>query len=753
MKRNFLIIATLLASLLLLSEGHAAHIIGGEISYECLGKTPRGDANRYRITMKIYRDCLGGGADFDSVLGSPFNASVTIHRDIDSLFQIIELDDPPVVRSVEPSSDPCLQIPSNICVEEGVYVFEVELAIINASYHIVYQRCCRNSTINNITDPGLTGSTYTTEITAASQQVCNTSPVFDDVPPIVICVGNPLSISSSATDSEGDSLVYEFCSPFVGGGPNANLDVAFTPQGIAPNPEPAPPYDNVNFVSPTYTIEQPLGVASNLEIGVNSGLITGMPAILGQFVIAVCVYEYRDGELLSLVRRDFQINVTECTPKVTAIIQADSTDMMSNSYFFQSCGANELTFINESVVRSNILANFWRFDLAGDTIQQTTWDATINFPAAGQYAGQLILNPNTLCGDTANIIVDIYPELAADFTFAYDSCVATPVQFQDESIAGSDQITSWEWSFGDNAMSDAQNPIHEYQTAATFEVTLKIKDDNQCVSKTTQLIPYFPVPEALVVDPSIFEGCAPQDILFTNLSTPLNEQYTIFWDFGDGNSSSEISPLHTYDEAGIYDVSLSVVSPVGCEISTIYEDWMSIDFSPTAAFSFTPEQPDLRNPTIRITDESVGANGYEWFLNNAFITQETEPTYTFQDTGLQIITLVVTHESGCQDSSTAIIDIAPDVFLYVPNVFAPAGSAENSEFRGLGILPNIRDYQMLIWDRWGNLIFETNDPEVAWRGNVQSNEAAPQGVYVYVIEFTGARGQPYQYTGSVTLIR
>ncbi|MEM9886529.1 MAG: PKD domain-containing protein [Bacteroidota bacterium] len=751
MKRNFLFISCLLAVLFSAGTTSASHIIGGEISYECLGKNTFGDANRYRIIMKIYRDCQGGGTGFDSALGVPFDASITIHRDIDSLFQVIELEDPPMVRRIEPSSDPCLQIPSNVCVEEGVYEFEVELAIINASYHIVYQRCCRNSTINNIIDPGRTGSTYTTEITAKAQEVCNSSPIFDNFPPIVICVGKELAFSAAASDIEGDSIFYEFCAPYTGGGPNS--DTPFSPSGIAPNPEPAPPYQSVAFIEPTYTAEQPLSTTSRFSIDANSGLIEGMPTLLGQFVVAVCMYEYRNGELLSIIHRDFQLNVTECTSAVTAMIQADSVDISDNRYFFESCSADELNFINESIIRDNILSLLWRFDLGGDTLELESWDAAVNFPNSGQYLGQLILNPNTLCGDTANIVVDIYPELTADFDFNYDSCAIAPVQFQDASIFDSQQTVNWEWSFGDSISSNLQNPLHQYEMPAAYEVTLKIKDDNQCVNKITKALPYFPIPEEIVIDPSIFKGCTPQEIVFDNLSFPLSEEYMLSWDFGDGNSSSAISPVHTYESEGIYDISLGIQSPLGCEIEAFFEALIEIDAAPTAAFSYTPDQPDIRNPNISIRDESINAAEYEWLLNDFLIAQAPEPSFTFQDTGLQKITLIVTHESGCQDSSTALIDIAPDVFIYVPNAFAPEGNAGNRVFKGLGILPNISDYSMSIWDRWGNPIFESSDPEAGWTGDTSGNAAAPPGVYIYVIEFMGARGKRFQYAGSLTLVR
>ncbi|HHJ50807.1 MAG TPA: hypothetical protein ENJ88_07915, partial [Phaeodactylibacter sp.] len=194
----------LLYFLLLLSLStnlHAAHIIGGEINYECLGD------DNYRFYMTIYRDCAGGGAPFDGVIGAPFNATITIYQgDNEIPFTTIN-PGAPTITSIPPDlSNPCLIAPPGVCVEEGVYTFTANLPYTGDSYHIVYQRCCRNNTISNIINPGNTGATYYMELTPKAQQVCNNSPIFNTFPPIVICKGEPIDFYFSATDPDGDEL-------------------------------------------------------------------------------------------------------------------------------------------------------------------------------------------------------------------------------------------------------------------------------------------------------------------------------------------------------------------------------------------------------------------------------------------------------------------------------------------------------------------------------------------------------------------
>ena len=187
------------------------------------------------------------------------------------------------------------------CVERGVYKFTETLPNSPESYVITYSRCCRNNTILNIFNPESTGATYTIELTPFAQQTCNNSPTFNFFPEIVICSGEPLISDASATDLEGDQLQYSFCSPFLGGGlaGSNGSGSAFALNGVAPNPDAAPPYNDVRYVVPTFSAQFPLGGEPRVSIDPNTGLITGTPLVNGQFVVGVCVEEFRNGVLLS----------------------------------------------------------------------------------------------------------------------------------------------------------------------------------------------------------------------------------------------------------------------------------------------------------------------------------------------------------------------------------------------------------------------------------------------------------------------
>ncbi|HRF37955.1 MAG TPA: PKD domain-containing protein, partial [Saprospiraceae bacterium] len=219
------------------------------------------------------------------------------------------------------------------------------------------------------------------------------------------------------------------------------------------------------------------------------------------------------------------------------------------------------------------------------------------------------------CGDTARVTINVFPSISADFSFAYDTCVAGPVQFTDLSMSGSGNIVAWDWQFGDGQRSSARNPAHTYRIPGNIPVTLTVTDVNGCQASITKVVPYFPVPSLIVIAPSSFTGC-PAEIFFDNLSFPIDETYDILWEFGDGATGTAISPTHTYTETGVYTVSVRIISPIGCQTDTVFNSLIRVLPSPVAGFEYTPDDPTSINNTVIFSDRSEGANRWFWDFGN-----------------------------------------------------------------------------------------------------------------------------------------
>ncbi len=733
----------------------ARHIIGGEITYECLGEVLSG-TTRFRFTMKVYRDCYGGGAPLDDP------AQFAIYRgtyNVNSLFRQFAISNPDV-QNIVPLPPDCVSNVPNVCVEQGTYTFTQDLPKLTSpdqSYFVVYQRCCRNESITNIIDPGSIGATYMVEVSYDAQEALNNSPVFRNFPPIIICNEFPIDFDHSATDADGDLLVYSFCSPFAGGGNILQSPGLFSCDGAVPTPPCGPPFDNVPFTVPTYSPGNPMGGSPQISINGVTGFISGSPNKLGQYVVGVCVQEYRNGKLLSTVKREFQFNVADCTPTVFAKIDGELIPGSQTNYVVTSCGENTITFDNQSGLQQFVQSFEWSFDLKGTTFTDTqNWDPTVTFPDTGTYKGVLFLNPGLQCNDTAFITVNIYPAVQASFSFVYDTCVAGPVVFTDHST-GEGIINKWDWNFGvPNGISTQQNPEYLYSAPGNHPVTLLVTDRNGCTDDTVQVIQWFPVPPLIIIKPSSFLGCSPANIFFDNLSSPIDDSYQINWDFGDGGTESGvISPTHLYTEPGLYDVKVSITSPIGCFTADSFFNLIRVEPSPVADFAYAPTE-DLNsfNKTVQFTDLSSFAYRWNWQFDQFATSNQQNPTYAFPDTGVVFVRLIVTHPEGCKDSLTKILDIRPEVRWYMPNAFTPNGDGNNDTFFGKGFLEGMTGFRMSIWNRWGEQVFETSNPNDQWNGRAQNTGGvSPAGVYVYQVSFTGPRGEPYEFKGYATLVR
>lgn len=732
------------------SSIQARHIIGGEVTYEYIGTNAAGQ-NIYRFTMKIYRDCLGGGAGYDNP------AQIAIYRgniNKSVLYEAFSVASPSI-RSLTPVPPPCVTQLPVVCVEEGIYTFTRALPVINESYFIVYQRCCRNQTIRNIVNPGDIGATYYVELTPAAQQLRNNSPKFKNFPPIIICANVPLVFDHSAEDAEGDFLTYSLCPALQGGGPLLISPGLTSCNGAVPTPPCGPPFDQTPYVVPTYTAANPMGGAPPLAIHPQSGILTGTPTTLGQFVVTICLQEYRGATLLSEVRREFQFNVAECRPTVLANIRSDSL-IGAKRFVINACGNNTVTFQNLSIQRNQITEWEWRFNLKTSTfIDKQNWDATVTFPDTGTYSGLLILNPGKPCSDTGYIFVNIFPKIKADFEFDYDTCIAGPVAFTDLS-RGDGGISRWNWNFGVPGGSSTQrNPSFLYPVPGNHPVTLRVTDRNNCSDAITKIVNWFPVPPLIIIAPDRFIGCAPAEIFFNNLSKPVDSTYQIFWDFGDGKTARNvINPTHRYEEPGLYTIIISITSPIGCFTSDTFVNFIRTEPSPKADFTFTPQELNSFERTVYFTDQSRDANRWNWRFDRFGTSTEQNPTFTFPDTGLMAVRLIVTHPRGCKDSITKYIDVVPIVRWHMPNAFTPNGDGDNEGFLGKGYLEGVTDFQMTIWNRWGEMVFQTNDPNEAWNGRKMNVGAmSPEGVYVYLVTFTEPRGQRREFKGFATLLR
>ncbi len=560
------------AILMFLVLGHylnAAHIIGGEMYYSCEG------VGNYTFTLNLYRDCASGGADFDGVPNG-FPGNIAIYRGNDqNTFRRLSLP-APVISTIDlTTGNPCLNAPSSLCLQQGVYTFFEQLPVSTEPYYVVYQRCCRNPTINNLVDPGDVGGTYSVEITPIAQTTCNNSPRFIGLPPPVICLDEALTYDHSAFDLEGDSIVYSFCTPVNGGTRNNPI----------PDPALPPPWMPLTYATP-YTFDNPMGGNPTVSLD-NDGFITGTPNIEGQYVVTVCADEYRNGQLIGGIKREFQFNVTDCIPFIQAQIVSNAIE--EDKFILYSCNDLNVPFNDISFPSQNVESFYWEVSIDADsTIQWNAPNSLIAFPSPGIYDGQLIVNPNTQCSDTAFYEVIITPEMAPSFEIDTSICEPSQIQFENNTLIPS--VSDITWDFGNGNSSSIENPTSTFEDPGTYPITLTLTDSIGCIETIIDTISYFPIPLnwEIALDSSTTGICPPVDYYFGVQSDFLTNDYAIAWSTGDNQSGTGYQYTHTYQTAGTYDVAVEITSPIGCTDIKTYPAFVDLPFGLFIPNIFSP---------------------------------------------------------------------------------------------------------------------------------------------------------------------
>ena len=175
--------------------------------------------------------------------------------------------------------------------------------------------------------------------------------------------------------------------------------------------------------------------------------------------------------------------------------------------------------------------------------------------------------------------------------------------------------------------------------------------------------------------------------------------------------------------------------------------------SPIAGFDYQPKSLSQFNKLVNFIDQSIDAVAWEWSFGGEGSSSAKNPVYEFPDTGMYTIEQIAIHENGCKDTATAIIDIVPKITYFLPNAFTPNNDGRNDEYLGRGDLIGVSDFEMLIFNRWGELIFQSQNPNQGWNGRKDNTgPILPQDVYVVKVTYIGPRGERYELTGFATIV-
>jgi gliding motility-associated-like protein len=380
----------------------------------------------------------------------------------------------------------------------------------------------------------------------------------------------------------------------------------------------------------------------------------------------------------------------------------------------------------------------------------------------GQTSSGIIVNPTVNssysvlvtddngCTIQMGVNVDVFGMNQNEWTSSISTditCAGDPVII-DAQYLGNDSSVVLSWLHCPSCPTD--QPITEYPTQST---TYVISATNGCgqVIYDTLSINVNPLPN-ISISLSNDDICPGESVIFSNLGTN-DPTWDYTWVFGDGNYSNLMSPIHTYPNGGVYPISLSITDNNGCTGTVTNGDTVNVNFQVLANFDASTFFGTMMEPEINFYNQSINGVTFIWNFGDGDTSSVVNPSHAYETAGNYEVTLNAMNPAGCDDSITMIVFMEAAFELYVPNAFTPDYDDFNESFfpKGFGISDN--GYTFRIYNRWGDLVFETQELFGAWSGRMNNGDLAQDGTYTWTVAFRDELGGRHQRKGHVSLLK
>jgi len=419
------------------------------------------------------------------------------------------------------------------------------------------------------------------------------------------------------------------------------------------------------------------------------------------------------------------------------------------------CSPLPVQFLNQSTGAANYIWDFGN----GNGSAQLNPDETYFYNGSTDttYIARLEAISIFGCRDTATQSIRVFPAPVGGFlaTPLLQTFPSSTVNLVNQTIGN----WNWNWSFGNGTGSTQRQPGSvTYNDPGQYTIRL-ILTNGYCgdtVSQTVNIIP--PPPVAAFIGSE--EGCAPLTVTFTNQSQFAT---TYLWEFGDGNEGSQLNPTYTYFQPGVYTVKLTASGLQG--ISTVIKvDSIRVYEAAVAQFDVRPNRVTVPSQAAQFINLSSNADRFFWDFGDGGTSTEEFPGYAYREPGSYTPILVADNQFGCPDTFVASLPITAELggSIRFPNAFVPdpngqggggfydPSALDNTVF--FPIVTGATEYHLMIFNRWGEMVFETRDVQQGWDGFYRG-ELCQQDAYVWKVEVTYANGQEETKVGDVTLLR
>jgi gliding motility-associated-like protein len=364
-----------------------------------------------------------------------------------------------------------------------------------------------------------------------------------------------------------------------------------------------------------------------------------------------------------------------------------------------------------------------------------------------------IIKDDNNCIDTVVKPVEIYPNPEVGFSF-FPLCFGTATNFEDlTELPIGTNIGVWDWDFDDQgSTSSDQNPKHLFSEEGDFDVSLNVETEDGCTNDTTITIYIAPSP---IADFNFADACINDEVSFTNETTgDFDNSQWILSNDSDTIFSTDID--NTFSTQGDYDVTL-IVEDENYNCTDTITQTISIHPFPDLSFTADPmEGEPVLNVNFYTNTSGLSTNYWDFGNGNSSTSLNNTISNSFSDKGIFTVTHSGIDTNGCENSySLEIVLDFGDVTYKIPNVLTPNDDGVNDGFylTWFDARESITDFEIIILNRWGNLLKTYNDPDFIWNGENKSGNIVGDGTYFYKLQFSTIKGDDYNEHGFIHLVR
>lgn len=460
-----------------------------------------------------------------------------------------------------------------------------------------------------------------------------------------------------------------------------------------------------------------------------------------------------------------------CWDKVTKNVWVHPIPVAAMTHVNQCIDTQPITMngASSSISIGSITNYAWDYGNNNTNLINPTAMSSYSYNMAGNYVVTLTVTSNAGCKSTTTNTIEVWERPYGHFSYT-KTCLTKRTVLSGNQDPLSGVITNYDWDFNNTvATTEASGTQVNYTftTAGTQTVNMILTTDKGCKNTIpgTVYINYNPKPNFTSPKRA---GCA--DLCTTildssaTLTAPAKNSYWE-WSFGNGqtiihsnaNNSSNVCYGNTSNfTTQNYTLKLILRSDSGCVDSIIKPNYITVYPNPKADFDWTGEDGTILTPLVKFTNTSQGYSNYQWYFNDgsAIDSITRNPNHYFNTDVMNSynVFLAVRNQYGCKDTVTKLVDIGPSFTFYIPNAFTPNGDGVNDTFTGKGI--GIKTFNMWVFDRWGEMLYYTQDIDKGWDGNVKGNKIdTKMDVFQWKVIIMDVNNKQHEYVGHVSLIK